>query len=86
MLAPRKERRQLAKDLKVDFVPEYNGTPPQTYKEMYGLDSGRFNNKYIKFDQKEVVNTTKDQAKKGFFAKMKEKLKGKTVSFGKRNG
>ena len=42
----RKERRNLARESKVEFVPQYNGNV-KTYEEFYGVGYERFNNKFV---------------------------------------
>ncbi|QVY62961.1 hypothetical protein [Cytobacillus gottheilii] len=43
----RRERRQEARESRTEFKPQYNGKAPQTYKEYYGVDYERFNNKFV---------------------------------------
>jgi hypothetical protein len=43
----RRERRELARKNKTEFVPQYNGRVPKTYEEFYGKGYERFNNKYV---------------------------------------
>jgi hypothetical protein len=43
----RRERRELARKNKTEFVPEYNGQAPKTYEEFYGKGYERFNSKYV---------------------------------------
>jgi hypothetical protein len=42
----RRERRELARKNKTEFVPQYNGAV-RTYEEATGKGYERFNNKYI---------------------------------------
>jgi hypothetical protein len=46
-LASRKERRQSARDNKETFLPQYNGSKPQTFEEFNGVGYERFNNKFV---------------------------------------
>lgn len=46
-LAPRKERRKLAKMNRNKFEPFYNGEEPKSYEEAYGVGYERFNNKFV---------------------------------------
>lgn len=43
----RRERRELARENKVEFVPQYNGLEPRSYEEATGKGYERFNNKYV---------------------------------------
>lgn len=69
----RRVRRQLARELKEPFKPLYNGLVPATYEETYGIGRERFSNKFVTFEAIEVA----EEAKKGFFQKMKDKFRGK---------
>lgn len=44
----RRERRKLARLNNKAFVPQYNGSEPKTYKEMFGIGYERFNDKFTK--------------------------------------
>jgi hypothetical protein len=47
MKLSRRERRAEARKNKTEFIPQYNGKAPQTYKEYYGVGYERFNNKFV---------------------------------------
>lgn len=52
----RKERRQEARNNKVEFQPQYNGSEPKSYEEMFNVGYERFNDKFItikKVEEKE---------------------------------
>ena len=49
----RKERRQLARENKTKFVPEYNGKSPVSYEEAFGKGYERFNSKYVTIKETE---------------------------------
>lgn len=52
----RKERRELARENKTEFVPNYNGNSPKTYEEFYGKGYERFNNKFITIKEVKSIN------------------------------
>lgn len=58
MMKSRKERKLEAKQNGVLFTPQYNGSGVASFEDFYGLGIERFNNKYVKFNEKveEVVD------------------------------
>lgn len=51
----RRERRELARKNKTEFVPQYNGLQPRTYEEAFGVGYERFNNKFVTIKEVEEV-------------------------------
>lgn len=43
----RRERRELARKNKMEFVPEYNSKNPVSYEELHGKGYERFNSKFV---------------------------------------
>lgn len=58
MMKSRKERKLEAKQNGVPFVPQYNGNGVISAENFYGSGVERFNNKYVKFNEKveEIVD------------------------------
>ena len=46
----RKQRKLEAKQTGVKFVPQYNGKGVVTFNDFYEVDNGRFNNKFVQFN------------------------------------
>ncbi|MCL1700695.1 hypothetical protein [Lysinibacillus sp. Bpr_S20] len=59
MMKSRKERKLEAKQNGAPFVPQYNGNGVISAEDFYGTGVERFNNKFVKFNEKveEVVIT-----------------------------